>query len=207
MLGLFISMLVIMNPIGNAAIYISLVSDRDKKEQALTAKICAVAVLAILLVSFWAGWPILKFFGIDIGSLKVAGGIIVLRIALSMLKGGSHTHNHHTEEDKQKTIKKESVAVVPMAIPIIAGPGVISVMIANAHDYEGLMPGAMVSLLCVLAAFIIWIILVSAPLIGRVLGEQGMQIISRVMGLILAAISIEMLHSGLILLFPHVVMY
>ncbi|TNF65314.1 MAG: NAAT family transporter [Gammaproteobacteria bacterium] len=201
-LSFFVSMIVIMNPIGNAAIYIGLISDRDKKEQALTAKICAIAVFIILLVSFWAGWPVLKFFGIGVGSLKVAGGLIVLRIALSMLKGSSHTHDHDTEEGQQKCVKKASVAVVPMAIPIIAGPGAISVMIANAHQFQGLESGVIISLLSLLLAVIIWFVLVIAPWLGRLLGEQGMQIISRVMGLILAAISIEMLQSGILLLFP-----
>lgn len=201
-LSLFISLLVIMNPIGNAAIYIGLISSRNKREQRATAIICAIAIFIILLLSLWVGWPILKFFGISLAALKVAGGLIVLRIALSMLKGTSHTHDHDSEDSQSKMVKKPSIAVVPMAIPIIAGPGAISVMITNADQFHHMTSMLIVSILCAVLAFIIWLVLAISPWLGRLLGEQGMQIVSRVMGLILAAIAVGMLQGGLGSMFP-----
>lgn len=192
-----IGLLAIMNPIGNAAIYIGMVADRTPQQQHKTALTCGIAIAVILLIAVWVGWPILKFFGITIGSFELAGGLIVLLIALSMVRGHPHTHTHNKKDSIDTYKSKESIAVVPMALPIIAGPGAISVVISYGSKHHAPLDLIQQSIVCGIAALILWFVLFFAPKIGRVLGENGMKIVSRVMGLILTAIAAQMMADGI----------
>lgn len=196
-----ISLFAILNPIGNAAIYIGMVADRTPQQQHKTAFQCGIAITIILLVSVWVGWPILKFFGITIGSFELAGGFIVLLIALSMIKGQPHTHNLDEPASIEANKAKDSIGVVPLAIPIIAGPGSISVIISFGSKHHGLADLIAQSIVCLIAAALLWVVLFFAPKIGHILGENGMKIASRVMGLILAAIAMQMMANGIKALF------
>jgi len=138
---------------------------------------------------------VIAFFGISIGAFKVAGGIVILGIALSMLKGSTHTHQHG---DKTATSaeNKEIIGVVPMAIPVIAGPGAMTVLISKAHDFS-LIQMIMATTVCFLISLFFWVLLKFTPKIVEHLGEEGLKIVSRVMGLILAAIAVEIAASGI----------
>jgi multiple antibiotic resistance protein len=204
MFEFFIALIVIMNPIGNLAIYVGLIDVNDKKLCFKTANISSIAILIILLLSLWVGWPILDFFGITIGAFQVAGGLIILGIAMSMLKGKTHQHKYGGDSQSQPDKDSESIAVVPMAIPIIAGPGAMTVLITRSHSFN-FFELFIASIICIIIAIIFWFSLRYAPKISTYLGEEGMRIVSRVMGLILAAISVQMLAQGLISLFPSLV--
>ncbi|GGG01309.1 MULTISPECIES: MarC family protein [Cysteiniphilum] len=199
MLSFAIALIVIMNPIGNLAIYIGLITGRDEKDCNKTAKICGIAIFVLLMISLWIGWPILNFFGISIGAFKLAGGLIVLRIALSMIQGGNHTHKKG--EKKIADEKQPSIAVVPMAIPVIAGPGAMAVIITHAHDFT-LWQFLMASIICAVISVLFWLLLKFTPKLARFLSEEALSVISRVMGLILAAIAIQMMAGGVTALFP-----
>ena len=210
-----VGMIAILNPIGNTAIYIGMTAHMKRKTQHKCAIHCAIAVCIILLVSIWFGQPILSLFGISIGAFGSAGGIIVLIIALNMLKGKPHTPNYHTHNEeknrqlnidnpeKQKTKNlKHQIGVVPMAIPIIAGPGAISTVIAHSYLFPSIQQKTLESSIALCLSFLIGIILFFGPLIGKILGEYGMKIVTRVMGLVLAAIAMQMLTSSLVKLLP-----
>ncbi|WP_440682840.1 MarC family protein [Cysteiniphilum halobium] len=199
MLSFAIALIVIMNPIGNLAIYIALISDRDEKDCNTTAKICAVAIFVLLMISLWVGWPILNFFGISIGAFKLAGGLIVLHIALSMIQGNNH--NRKKGENKRNNEKQQSIAVVPMAIPVIAGPGAMAVIIMHAHDFT-LWQFCISSIICAVVSVLFWILLKLTPKLAHFLNDEALSVISRVMGLILAAIAIQMMAGGFTALFP-----
>ncbi len=199
MLSFAIALIVIMNPIGNLAIYIGLITGRDEQDCNKTAKICAIAIFVLLMISLWIGWPILNFFGISIGAFRLAGGLIVLRIALSMIQGGNHTHKKG--EKKIDDEKQPSIAVVPMAIPVIAGPGAMAVIISHSHDFT-LWQFLMASIICAVVSVFFWLLLKFTPKLARFLSEEALSVISRVMGLILAAIAIQMMAGGVTALFP-----
>ena len=198
MLSFAIALLVIMNPIGNLAIYIALINGRGEEECNKTAKVCAMAIFVLLMISLWIGWPVLEFFGISIGAFKLAGGLIVLGIALSMIKGNSHTHDKNKTKDIHA--KQPSIAVVPMAIPVIAGPGAMAVIITQAHDFS-LWQFFLASIICIVISLFFWLLLKFTPKFSKYLGDEALAVISRVMGLILAAIAIQMGASGILLLF------
>lgn len=205
-----VGMIAILNPIGNTAIYIGMVNDLKPSTQNKCALHCALAVSVILLFSLWFGKPLLSLFGISIGAFGSAGGLIVLLIAINMLRGQPHRPSYHTHiEEKtsskvpqQSSTMKHQIAIVPLAIPIIAGPGAISKVIFQSYAFPALQDRLVNSAILMVLSFLIGVILYFAPLIGKALGEYGMKVVTRVMGLILAAIAMQMLCSNLTLLLP-----
>ncbi len=205
-----VGMIAILNPIGNTAIYIGMTSGLKRKTQHKCALHCTVAVGVILLFSMWFGQPLLSMFGITIGAFGSAGGLIVLLIAINMLRGQPHRPGYHTHveektqspEKKVKTSLKHQIAVVPLAIPIIAGPGAISKVIYQSYAFPAYQDKLLGSAIILVLTTLIGIILYFAPLIGKALGEYGMKVVTRVMGLILAAIAMQMLMANLIKLLP-----
>ncbi|WP_116963487.1 MarC family protein [Fastidiosibacter lacustris] len=197
LLSFAVALIVIMNPIGNLAIYSALIENRNTEECNKTAKTCAIAIFSILMIALWIGWPILNFFGISIGAFEFAGSLIILRIALSMIKGHSHTH----DKEKTKQLKYPSIAVVPMATPVIAGPGSMVVIISHANEFT-ITQFIYASVICLIISVFFWLLLKFTPKFASHIGDETMAVISRIMGLILAAIAIQMAASGLILLFP-----
>jgi len=202
LITLTVALLAILNPIGNAAIYASIVSTKTKAEKSKAALVCAIAVMIILVITTWAGLDILKFFGISIGAFQGAGGVVVLLIGLSMIRGKAHTHEHDNSDSAQRFNDNDSVAVVPLAMPIIAGPGAITALIAHMKNLNSLYDKLEISLICIMLAILVGVVLFFAPTIGRVVGESGMKVATRIMGLILTAIAFDMLASGMAALFP-----
>ncbi len=202
------ALIAILNPIGNTAIYIGMTSQLERKEQHKCAIHCALAVATILLLATWLGKYVLVAFGIPIEAFGTAGGLIVLLIAINMLRGQPHKPGYHTHvEEKTSRLKmsyakitsiKHQIAVVPLAIPIIAGPGAITKVIYRSSMTHAINGRLIISAIVISASAIIGIILYFAPIIGRILGEYGMKIVTRIMGLMLAAIALNMLGSNLV---------
>ena len=191
----------ILNPIGDAAIFQGMVSDRPNVERRAIAIKSAVAVAAIMFVTLWFGEQLLAFFGVSLASLETAGGLIVALIAMSMLH--SRKSDMHTiGKQHENPIAQAPVAVVPLAMPISAGPGVIATVIANTHKYQGFENNLKMSMVCLGMSIILGICFLSAGLIKRLLGPAGMSIVTKFMGMILLAIACEMFASGVKGLLP-----
>lgn len=124
-----------MNPVGNAGIFASMTGDQTPADQRRIAWTSAFAALVIALVTLWAGPVILSFFGISIAALRTAGGIVVLLIGLAMLRG-DNSHRHSAPE-ADHAAQSDNPAVVPIAIPLLAGPGTLATILANAHTATG----------------------------------------------------------------------
>lgn len=196
-----IALLAITNPLGNLAIFISLTSERSKQDRQKTAIHTAIAIAVILIISTWIADYILNIFGISVGAFKVAGGIVISMIALSML----HTQSsamHHSDTEHQHAKSKENIAVVPLALPIVAGPGAITTAIVYVHEYHRIIGKLTLSLGDITIAAIIGVLFWLATPISRLLGTSGLRIATRVMGLILLAIAIGLTASGLLQLLP-----
>ena len=191
----------VVNPIGIIPTFLSLTRRRSEAERKRTALVCAFSVATVLIVSLLVGEPILHFFGISLASFRVAGGILLLSMALSMLHarddGARHTPEEHAESHE-----KESVAVVPLAMPLLSGPGAISTTIVYAHTQQSVAHYLLVVAVILSVAGIVLAALLSAPKIAGVMGHTGMNVVTRVMGLILASIAVEFIAKGLAVLFP-----
>lgn len=191
----------ILNPLGAIPIYLSLTADRRPQEMHHTAAKAAIAVAVILVLTVWAGDALLSFFGIGLPAFRIAGGLLVLLIAIAMFHART-SPARQTDAEQTEAESKNDIAVVPLAIPLLAGPGAISLAIVDAHQ-AGSWPDKLVfSLGIVGVAAIVWVILRLAEPIGERLGTAGLNIATRVMGLILAAMAVQFMADGLLALFP-----
>jgi multiple antibiotic resistance protein len=200
----FIGLLAIVNPLGVIPMFITMTSDESDAERVVTVKNVAIGVSVILLVVLFFGDLVLSMFGISIDSFQVGGGILVLLMAIAMLQ--AHTSDiKQTDEEASESVVKTSVAIVPLAMPLLAGPGAISAVILVAHKSDSLLHYATLALIIGLLSMTIWGVLRMSPFIVKRIGSTGINIFSRIMGLILAAIAIEFIASGLKGLFPALV--
>lgn len=198
---ILIGLLAIINPIGAIPICMSLTSGTSPAQRRQLARVVALSVAIILFVALLLGERLLDIFGISIDSFRVAGGILVLLMAISMLHA-RQSDVRQTEEEADESTQRSSVAVVPLAMPLLAGPGAISTVILYAHRGEGLSHYAVIGVDIVLVSALLWLLLALVPLVSRHITQTGINIFTRVMGLILAAIAVEFLANGLKGLFP-----
>ncbi len=198
---IFVSLLAIVNPFGAIPIFISLIGEVAKGERNRIINTVALSVSLILLVSLLFGELLLDFFGISIHSFKVGGGILLLLIAISMLNA-KVSSIVQTSAEADESRDKESIAVVPLAIPLLAGPGAISTVIIDAHKATGIGHYGMIAGEIGLLGLILWLVLRLSPLISQRISATGINVFTRIMGLILAAIAIEFIANGIKGLFP-----
>jgi len=198
---LFIGLFAVTNPLGAIPIFIALTVHTNDFERKSTAKTTAFGVFLILFTSLILGQIILKLFGISISSFRVGGGFLIFLMAISMLhaKGSSVKH---TPKERDEAEGMDSIAIVPLAMPLIAGPGGISSVILAANKAVNWQDYASITLAIILLSLLIWVILRLAPIIAKHISRTGLNIITRIMGLILAAIAVEFIAAGLKGLFP-----
>lgn len=199
--ALTISLFSIVNPFAALPVYVGITGGMPDSTRRTLPRSTAMAALIILAVAYFAGQGLLAFFNIRIASLRVAGGILIFGMAWSMLQARVSGAKQTPEEAREATARTH-VAVVPLAMPLLAGPGAISVMILQATRGQGL--GAHLSALAAALAVCVsvWGILRAARPISGFLGQTGMNVATRFMGLILAAIAVEFIAAGLTDIFP-----
>lgn len=201
-----ISILAVLNPIGTAAIYISLMGNRSAAElKAITVRF-TIAILIITAISEWIGHYFLTLFGINLPSFDVAGGIILGMIGLGLIlpKGNSdQVHKSLKPSDSSSGAPHQDIAIVPLAVPIGAGPGVIALIIASAERMHGHFADKLIfAAILVVLCFIMWLTMRFAPVLKQKLSTLTLSTMSRIMGLIITAIGMKMLADGMLGLFP-----
>ena len=197
----FTALFVILDPFAAVPIFLVLTGNFNAPERGRIVNIAAVTVFLVLTAAALLGEPMLHSMGTSLASFRVGGGIVLLLMALAMLQARSDSLRT-TASEKEEAEDKSSIAVVPLAIPLLAGPGAISTVIIEMHrsqaDYHVLPVILVIGLVCLL----LWLVLRLAAPIGKVLGHTGLNIVNRLFGLILAAIAIEIMANGLKALFP-----
>lgn len=197
---IFITLLAIVNPIGAIPIVMALTENASEKDFKRTTKTTVISVLVILLTALLTGEFLLAFFGISINSFRVGGGILLLLMAISMLHARQSSISFSKEEADDGN--RESVAVVPISMPLLAGPGAISTVILYSNKSQAPLHYVFMGVDVILIALILWLAFLSIPWISRHTSQTSINIFSRVMGLILAAIAVEFIANGLKGLFP-----
>jgi multiple antibiotic resistance protein len=199
----FIAMIAIVNPIGAVPVFLNACSGQSMKEKKKSVKITAFTVFTVLLISLISGDIILRMFGISMASFRVAGGVLILLMAMSMLQARvSGAKQTKEEAEMLEANPKENISVVPLGIPFMAGPGSISTVILYAQKYETIIHYTILFWLIVSISLTSWLILRIAPAIAARLGQTGINIVTRIMGLLTASIGIEFIANGLKMLFP-----
>ncbi len=198
---ILIALLAIVNPPGAIPVFLSLCGDRPEKEALSIARIAAISVGIVLLVAAWVGDPLLSFFGISIPSFRTGGGLLILLMAIAMMHAKQSGAKRSPEEEEADS-QRSDVAVVPLAIPLMAGPGAISLVVIDSHRAMEPLDMLFLNICIVIIAFIVWITLRLAEPIGKRLGITGLNIATRIMGLLLSAIGVQMIAEGLKDLLP-----
>ncbi len=197
----FIALLVIANPLSALPAVLRITRNQSLSEKRRTGLTSAFAVGVILLVFTWIGTPLLVLLGIKLPAFQVAGGVILFLMALSMLSAEESPIKQTAEEQKEKK-GSDGGAIVPLAIPIIAGPGSISTVIVSVSEFPGLLNQLILSISAIAVALVMGALLYFASNLERILGQSGINIINRLGGLILTAISIQMMANGMMGIFP-----
>ena len=196
-----IALFAIVSPLGALPMFITATRGWSKQERAKTARTVALTVFIVLVISAFFGDMILDFFGISIPSFQVGGGILLMLIAIAMMHG-KQSGARQTPEEAQDLEEREVIAIVPLSIPLLAGPGAMSSMILSAQQHPTLIGHASLAIPAFIVALIVWVVLQLADGITHFLGNIGINIITRLMGLILTAMAVEFIAHGLVGLFP-----
>jgi multiple antibiotic resistance protein len=197
----FISLLVVCNPFSAIPAILGFTRGRSEEEKKRISLVTSFSVSIIFLLSIWLGGPLLHFFDIRISAFQLAGGFVLFLLSLSLLNAEESTISLGPDEEKDAR-KKSAIAVVPLAIPIIAGPGAISTAIVFNTSFPGIANRLVMSACSLLVALAISACLVFANKLEKLLGNTGINIMGRIGGLILAAIAVETMSKGLVGLFP-----
>ena len=200
-LNMLVGLIVIVNPLLGVSSITTLASDKTSEQRRATARMAALTVGVVMSISAIAGEAVLALFGIGIPEFHVGGGILLLLIAVSMLNARM-SGVRHTAAESEEAQMREQVGVVPIGIPLLAGPGAISTAILYAHKGKGWLDMVVLLGEIWLVAALVWIALLMGDRLMTILGQTGMNIASRIMGLLLAAIAVGFVTQGLKVLLP-----
>ena len=198
---LLVGLLAVVNPLGALPVFLSMTDKNDPKADNRTIRRAAMAVALILLISAWTGESLLGFFGITINAFRAAGGLLILLMGIAMLHG-KQSHVQHSPDEAESINGKEDISVVPLAIPLMAGPGAISLVILDANKIHSWQGDIKLLLAIISVAAIAWVVLLIAEKMRDKLGTIGLNIVTRIMGLILAAIGVQFMADGITHLLP-----
>ncbi|WP_417768441.1 MarC family protein [Stappia sp.] len=201
-LKVFAALFAIMSPIANLPVFLALTGDRDAAGKRTVALTAVVALCIGTVVVFVGGEAILTLFGISIDGFRLAGGLLILLIALSMLHGGESAAHAGSEAEREHHRTVDNPGIYPLAVPMLLGPGSISTIVIFREQAKA--PGQEVALVAALAAIVILLgaTFLAGPVLSRLLGRTAVSIMSRLMGMLLAAIAMEMMVTSLKVLLP-----
>ncbi|QBR01095.1 MarC family protein [Paraburkholderia pallida] len=201
----FSAMFAIMNPIANVPVFLSLTEGASDATKRKIASVTFIGVTIGCLISVSVGDAILGVFGVTIDDFRLAGGLLVLLIALDMLHGASSAQHTPRQSELGEGGGDQDVAIFPLTMPLLVGPGTIATLIVFGHTATKQGEVASLALGLVVFLALLAIALFSAPLIGRFLSPKVTAITKRLMGMILAAIAVEMMTASLTALFKGLV--
>ena len=193
----FLAFFAVMNPIANAAVFVSLTADQDDATRRKTAFKAIATAFCIILVFCLLGNAIFELFGISLPAFRVAGGVLIFVVGYHMLQGEqSRIHRQTAASTQTGSGAQSDVAISPLALPILAGPGTIATAVnysATGSFTQSAMTIASFTILCMItfAAFL------SGDRLVGLLGHKGLDVVTRLMGLILAVVGVQMLLDGI----------
>ena len=198
-----IALLAIVNPIGVIPFFIHFTQGFDRAQRQRTIRIAAISACVVISVSALAGLQIIEFFGISLASFQVGGGLLLLMSALQMLSAQpAEARRDDLHDGGERADAGASIAIVPLTIPLLTGPATISTMVIYAEKTRHWWQLGVLVLYGVVIGVAVWIAFSLSGRIARVLGKTGINVMTRLMGLILAALAVEVMSDGLVKLFP-----
>jgi multiple antibiotic resistance protein len=197
-----VTLLAIVNPLAIVPFFIHYTQDFTREERGRTILISSFSAFVVIAVSALLGLHILEFFGISLASFQVGGGMLLLTSALAMLNAQPAEAKSNEEELHDATAVRASIAVVPLTIPLLTGPATMSTVVIYAEKAKTILQLTTLVGYGVVIALATALCFAMAQPIARGLGKTGINVMTRLMGLILAALAVEVMSDGLIKLFP-----
>jgi multiple antibiotic resistance protein len=198
-----IALLAIVNPVGAIPFLLHFTQHLDRAQRLRTIRVASVTAALVVAISAVAGLRIIEFFGITIASFQVGGGLLLLISSLNMLNAQpAESRPQDADEGAAKVETGASIAVVPLAIPLLTGPATISTMVIYAEKTRTFWQHAVLVGYGLVIGLATYVVFMASGRIARVLGRTGIHVMTRLMGLILAAMAVELLADGLVKLFP-----
>ncbi len=196
-----VTLLAIVNPLAIVPFFIHYTQGFSRKQRQRTVQVAAFSAFAVIATCALIGLQILEFFGISLASFQVGGGMLLLTSALSMLNA-QPAESKVTQDEVEDASARASIAVVPLTIPLLTGPATMSTVVIYADQAKTLFQHAALVGYGVVIALATAVCFTLAEPIARFLGQTGINVMTRLMGLILAALAVEVMATGLTQLFP-----
>ncbi|MDR1124206.1 MAG: MarC family protein [Elusimicrobiota bacterium] len=207
-LSFFFAVIAIINPIGNLPMFLEAVNEDPVEVQKTVAKLLGLTIFVICAFFYFTGQPFLKMFGITIPAFRIAGGILLMMIGMRLMNGKPKFDNDGlakkpTAQNPFKEAKARlSSIIVPVAIPLFVGPGVLTTVILFSQQATGFVANFLMLLALAAVCGVIAFVLYMSRRLVRIFGNNGMQIITRVFGLILCAMAVQFVIDGAAQLLP-----
>ena len=200
-----VTLLAIVNPLAIIPFFIHYTQHFTEEQRRNTVRISSISTFVVIAVSALLGLHILEFFGISLASFQVGGGMLLLISAMNMLNAQpaeAKTTTHELEDGAEKAAMGASIAVVPLTIPLLTGPATMSTVVIYAEKAKTVLQLWTLVGYGVIVALATALCFSMAQPIARALGKTGINVMTRLMGLILAALAVEVMSDGLTKLFP-----
>jgi multiple antibiotic resistance protein len=198
-----IALLAIVNPIGAVPFFLHFTQNLTREQRRRTIRVASTSAFLVVAVSAVAGLKIIEFFGITIASFQVGGGLLLLISSMNMLNAQqAESRGSDVGDGQAKADAGDSIAVVPLTIPLLTGPATISTMVIYAEKTRTFVEHAVLVGYGVVIGVATFLVFSASGRIARALGRTGINVMTRLMGLILAAMAVELLADGLLKLFP-----
>ncbi len=199
---LFVSVLAalfsVVNPFGSVPVFLALTPDHTPMERRKTARNTSIYFTMILLTFFFAGTYILNFFGINLNAMRIAGGMVILSSGLALLGGKMAESRTVSQKVKEEALEKEDISFAPMAMPMLSGPGSISLLIGMYAENVQWEDRFLIAGVILATGVIVYGILRSSPYLFKLLGLGGIKAMSRIMGFLVMAIGVQYIISGIV---------
>ncbi|HMP30787.1 MAG TPA: MarC family protein [Saprospiraceae bacterium] len=199
LIAIFASIISVVNPLGAIPMYNSLTVSYTKKERQSSALHISLYYIAILLSFFLVGTYILQFFGISVNAMRIAGGLVILSSGYGLLQG-KFEQSRMSDKVKEEALHKQDISFSPMAMPMLSGPGSISLLITYFNEYEEISYKVGIAMMIILSGFIVFLTLRAAPFLDKFLGVSGQRAVSRIMGFLVMSIGIQYIIGGVVAL-------
>ena len=198
LLRAIVGIFVIVDPIGSVGIFLSVTKGFSQIKKEKAARFAGITVAAVLVIAALMGQAILDLFGIRLAAFSVAGGILFLILAVEMIRGEGASQFHNLSKRSEQL---PAAAIVPLGVPLMAGPGAISTVILSSPGSANWFETTILISSIAVLGMVTWLCFSYAQYIGQLIGDIGIQLISRIMGLILAALAVEYMVKGIQILF------
>ena len=198
-----IALLAIVNPIGVVPFFIHFTQTFTRPQRQRTIRISCFTAFLVIAVSAVAGLKVIEFFGISLASFQVGGGTLLLISSLAMLNAQpAESKASDVDEGNEKVDAGASIAVVPLTLPLLTGPATISTMVIYAERTRHWWEQAVLVGYGLVVALVTFAVFTASGRLARLIGRTGINVMTRLMGLILAALAVEIMSDGLVQLFP-----